>query len=473
MLARMRLDSFHVHCLAAMTASAPCLVACGTWAGGSDSATGSSTTDSEPTTTGDATSSGVSSSGEPPIDPPADPAAFFLPARKDNTAYVVRISPETGEVAQFGPALPPAADDITYQEVRATADGELVAARGWMTPGSSLGSLWVGDGSGWKLVTEYNKLGLGEDSLSSDVSLMWFDEIAQSGDDVPTYQAKVITMEGKLVFAGAPLGPNDRLDWEAFGADGSWFAFGDPTRGLVLRTLVGDEAVLPGEFVHLAFAGSAIVLQYPDLHWVDLAGQPLAVAGFAAKYDNVSRRGYQVADGTLSVLGDGAVTPLQAVPAELGPDDVHGHAEDFAVGWLPDTRWSTIGPDGAVVANFEYAPTPNIPDFGELQTSVVPVASCLACATRTIVFDVSNTIVSGDEGIPGDASVQLWEVGPDGATTRQYVLRDWSEEEWGRTEYHFSADGDFLVWAEGGALRRLDVQTSTVETLETPFVIMQ
>ena len=109
---------------------------------------------------------------------------------------------------------------------------------------------------------------------------MWCDEVVQNGD-LYTYQARVITTAGEPVFEGPPRSPDERLDWDAFAPDGSWFSYVDPGRGLVLGALGGAEAVLPGDNVHVAFPGSAIVLAYPELKWVDLQGKPLAVPGFA------------------------------------------------------------------------------------------------------------------------------------------------------------------------------------------------
>ncbi len=102
----------------------------------------------------------------------------------------------------------------------------------WLVPEVPAATLLVGDGSSWTVVTKYNKLGLGEDSLSPDASLMWFDEVVQDGD-LYTYQAKVITTAGEPVFEGPPRSPDERLDWSHSSGPrlvASGFAATRPTR---------------------------------------------------------------------------------------------------------------------------------------------------------------------------------------------------------------------------------------------------
>jgi hypothetical protein len=454
----------------ALLSSALLLAACpGSAPTGDTSADGSSTGDApqDPTT-----SSSGSSTGGPP-DGSADPAAFFVPGRDGDAAYVLRVSPATGEVTPYGPALPAAADQFGYfQDVLPSPDGSRVVVRVWLVPDGPVATLLVGDGSSWTVVTKYNKLGLGEDSLSPDASLMWFDEVVQDGD-LYTYQARVITTAGEPVFEGPPRSPDESLDWDAFAPDGSWFSYVDPGRGLVLRTLGGAEAVLPGDNVHVAFPGSAVVLAYPELKWVDLQGKPLAVPGFAPAYENVWRTGYQVDGGALSLLGDAVVEPLQAVPIGTSPESVYGHAKGaFAVA-VVGAGWGSIGVDGAVVSQFAPLPSPVVPDFGELETWITPAAGCLECATRSIVFHADNYVISGDQGLPADSSVQWWQLDAGGAATQPSLLRPWSEDGPLATDFHFSADGNFLVWVEGSALRRLDVQTAAIEPIDTPYTILR
>lgn len=454
----------------ALLSSALLLAACpGSAPTGDTSADGSSTGDApqDPTT-----SSSGSSTGGPP-DGSGDPAAFFVPGRDGDAAYVLRVSPATGEVTPYGPALPAAADQFGYfQDVLPSPDGSRVVVRVWLVPDGPVATLLVGDGSSWTVVTKYNKLGLGEDSLSPDASLMWFDEVVQDGD-LYTYQARVITTAGEPVFEGPPRSPDESLDWDAFAPDGSWFSYVDPGRGLVLRTLGGAEAVLPGDNVHVAFPGSAVVLAYPELKWVDLQGKPLAVPGFAPAYENVWRTGYQVDGGALSLLGDAVVEPLQAVPIGTSPESVYGHAKGaFAVA-VVGAGWGSIGVDGAVVSQFAPLPSPVVPDFGELETWITPAAGCLECATRSIVFHADNYVISGDQGLPADSSVQWWQLDAGGAATQPSLLRPWSEDGPLATDFHFSADGNFLVWVEGSALRRLDVQTAAIEPIDTPYTILR
>ncbi len=118
--------------ISALLSSALLLAACpGSAPTGDTSADGSSTGDApqDPTT-----SSSGSSTGGPPDDS-GDPAAFFVPGRDGDAAYVLRVSPATGEVTPYGPALPAAADQLGYfQDVLPSPDGSRVVVRVWLVP---------------------------------------------------------------------------------------------------------------------------------------------------------------------------------------------------------------------------------------------------------------------------------------------------------------------------------------------------
>lgn len=434
---------------------------------------GDTTATTGPATTGDAPTTGDDpTTGEPPL-PPA-PSPLFLPARQGDSAYILRVAPATGAVTRFGPALPAAADELGFESVDATPDGARVAVRHWLTSDDPA-TLLAGDGATWDVVTQYNKFGLGESSLSPDVSLFWFDEIAQPDPDaVPTYQAQVIALSGELLFSGTPRLPNDRLDWDAFSPDGAWFTYVDPARGLVLRTRAGAETELPVGNVHVAFPGSVIVaMDYPDLAWLDLRGQPILVPGFVPVFDSVAHSGYQIADGVLSLLGDGSLHPLQPVPPAMDPFDVVGHADGFVLG-IPakGAAWSTIAADGSVAAKFTPTPSPFVTDEGTLEAWATPVATCLVCATPSVVFRVDAYVVFGDQSWPADASLQLWQLDASGGAADPVVIRGWDAGMWPRASFRYSADGAHLVWSEASALLRLDVAAATVETLDIPYQIL-
>lgn len=439
------------------------LVACKEPAGGADASTdgtGETMTDSAGETT------------TPTGGPDEDDAVFFLPARAGDEAFILQISPATGAVAPFGPALPAPADDITYQEIRATPDGARVAVRCWIEPETPVATLLVGDGSSWKLVTKYNKSGLGGSELSPDASLMWFDEISFV-DDTPNYQARVIDMQGAEVFAGTPQPPETSLGIGAFAPDGSWFSFRNFDGEQTLHTLAGATAELPSGYVLVAFPDSLIFSagEVP-LRWLDLASQPLTVPGFVPDLASVSPLGYQVADGQLSLLGDGTVTPLQQVPQAMWATRVYTHrAGAFAVGKLGDPgSLVTVGPGGAVVSEFDLPPDPTPPDGGELETTIFMRASCVECPTPMLVVEARQFITSGDTGFDGDTSTYLWRLDASGKTVQTDTLRPWQDSA-GADAFTFSADGAFLMWAEAGQLLRRDVQSETTETLEIPFEI--
>ncbi len=438
--------------------------------GGDATATAGTSTTGEGLTSDAMTSDATT--GDPPL--PPDPSPLFLPARQGDSAYILRVSPATGAVMRFGPALPASPDDLVFESVDATPDGKLVAVRHWLAT-EDPATLLAGDGTTWDVVTQYDKFGLGESSLSPDVSMFWFDEIAQPDPDaIPTYQAEVVALSGELLFSGTPRLPNDRLDWDAFSPDGAWFSHVDPARGLVLRTRDGAETELPAGNVHVAFPGSVIVAtDYPDLVWLDVLGQPIVVPGFVPVFDNVSHGGYQISDGVLSLLGDRTLYTLQPVPPTMDPFDVAGHADGFVLG-IPakGAPWSTIAADGSVAAMFTPEPSPFVPDEGTLETWVVPVATCLACATPSVVFRVDGYVISGDQVWPADSSLQLWQLDANGGAADPIVVRGWDEGMWPGASFRYAADGAYLVWAEAGALLRLDVAATTVETVDTPYQIL-
>lgn len=430
----------------------------------SDEPTGDMTTAPTSGDTSDATT------GEPPGD---DPNAFFVPARQGDAAFVLRVSPAAGTAEPFGPALPVAADELRAPVVVATPDGSLVTVRCYIEPEVPLATLLVGDGASWQVVTKYNKFGLGGNSMAADAGLMWFDEVDMP--DTPMFQAVVISPTGAQVFKGEPRTGDQRLIPEAFGPAGAWFTYRDPQRGLVLRTAAGDEAVLPAEHTNNAFATSIVVSDFTDLQWVDLAAQPLAVPGFVPLADSVSPGGYQLADSVLSLLTDGAVQALQKVPAEWTVGSVYGHTDGFALG-RADGVWRTVDGDGAGVGQFVPTPTPNVPDFGELDPWHAVVAGCLGCATRTVVFHAANDLVDGDTSAPFDRSIQLWRLGPLGEDLGATMLRPWQEVagfEWGPRDFHFSADGAFLVWTEAARLRRLAVADAEEAVFAEAFELVE
>lgn len=435
------------------------------------------TTNDEPTlattltttlaTTGDTTDA---TTGEPPGE---DPNVFFVPARQGDQAFVLRVSPAAGVAEPFGPALPVAADDLRNPDVLATPDGSLVTVRCYFEDEVPLATLLVGDGASWQIITKYNKFGLGGNSIAADASLMWFDEIDMP--DMPNFQATVINMTGEVIFKGEPLPGDVRLQPEAFGPGGAWFTYRDPQRGLVLRTAAGDEAVLPAEHTHVGFAASVVVTDFTDLQWVDLAAQPIAVPGFVPVDDNVSEGGYQVADSVLSRLADGAVQALQKVPAEWTVDSVYGHAGAFALG-RADGVWRTVDGDGVGVGMFVPTPTTNVPDFGELDPWHAVVAGCLDCESGAVVFHAANDLVDGDTSTPFDRSIQMWRLGPLGEDLGMSMIRPWQEvgdSEWGPRNFHFSADGAFLVWTEAAQLRRLEVASTEEAVLAEEFELVQ
>lgn len=430
-----------------------------------DVPTGGASTADPPTDTTD-----TATTGDPPSD---DDHAFFVPGRMGDEAFILRVSPSTGTIEPFGPALPVAADELAYPVVVARPDRSLVTIQCYFDAEGPMATLLVGDGATWDIVTKYNKFGLGGNAMAADASLFWFDEVTDP-DVMLTFQAIVITPTGDPVFTGMPLTSDQRIDTFDFGPDGAYFVYRDAASNRFVRTAAGIEAALPDPYLHLTFATSIVVSDGTTLQWVDLAAQPIAVPGFVASPDNVAHgSGYQILDDDLAILGDRAVMPIQKVPAGMRPEHVYRHVDGFALGRpAQGAKFSTIGAAGEVVAAFTFMPSPNLPDFGEVVTGVLPLADCADCPTRTVVLSVANDIVEGDTSYPADSSIQLWRLDAAGAATGHSLLRPWDEYTWGPRDFHYAADGSALAWTEEGQVLRLDVATAEVATLASPYTLI-
>lgn len=424
-----------------------------------------------PTTTTAATTTDTTTTDEPPVD---DGRGFFVAGRMGDEAFILHVSPSTGAVEPFGPALPFAADELSHPAVVARPDHSRVVVDCYLEPEVPLATLLVGDGNSWQLVTKYNENGLGGHDLAPDASLFYFDVVADP-DAIPTFQAKVITLDGETVFTGPPLDADARYYNFTFGPDGAYFTFRDPARGPVLRTLDGDEHELPLDTLHSKFATSLILTDYDVLQWLDLEAQPIDVPGFSAIDDDASTLGYQIVGDQLSLFGDRVVTPLQKVPPGMSAADVFGHYDGLVLGRpTPNADLSTIGPDGAVLAGFTPEPTTNDPGpLIELHSWLYPAAACPDCATPSVALVVSNEVIDDFDGYLFDRSVQLWRLDASGGSASQSTVRPWTEGDVYPHQFLYSADGAFLAWVEGGQLWRLDVAAGVAAPIDSPYTLIE
>lgn len=420
---------------------------------------------------------GAMTTGEPDTGGPADddPSVFFVPARLGDEAFVLRVSPTTGIVEPFGPALPIAAGDIFSPSVVPTPDRKLVTVDCGSLQAPE-GRFLVGDGSAWETLVTQDEFYLGGFRLAADASQYWYYETVAT-EPSPTSRAMVITLTGELVFMGEPRAVPAFTSPTHLGADAGWLLYYDTTHGKVLRPRMGEETLFPQSTVMVgAFATSLIIDAGPELAWLDLTGQPIAVPGFVKAKDSASGS-YQIAGGTLSLLTDRKAEVVQKVPAEMRARDVLGHVGGaFVFGRpAPDAPYSTIDGDGGVVSQFEYEPFPDLPP-GTIETSVTVRGSCLACATRTVVFNVHNSLIYDDWDKSVGTSIQLWRLDAAGAATGQSVLRAWVDpaelSNWPPYHFHFSVDGARLVWSEAAQLRQLDVAGNEESVIDTPYELL-
>src|SRR5262249_44409978 len=185
--------------------------------------------------------------------------------------------------------------------------------------------------------------------------------------------------------------------------------------------------------------------------------------------------GYQVTNGELAQLGDRRVEFLQRVPEDTPASDIQGHvAGAYAVvGSLH--AWRAVDVNGNVIAAFVPTPGAERPTShrGRAFVTIRPISIGIAPRLSSVVFRVERQRVSGDViKDDGEFTHELWlfdgrgrsetrrirtlPAAPEATPAQLWPYRQDPEVTRAKLRpYRHDADRAFVLWADGGEVHRL------------------
>ena len=301
--------------------------------------------------------------------------------------------------------------------------------------------------------------------VAPELRAVWIERAEVVGSRAERKQVTVLDFEGRSLFA-SDYAPWSDLHFVAFAPDGSWWLSLRDGSDLNLSLLDGSEWVIrsydipegtiPYVLRH-AFPSSLILTdEYPGVTWVDLHGNPMEVAGFAAD-DSLLEVPYQQVGDEIAVLGDGRVDLLGHVPDGLQRIVSHRLADADGPGRLVgyDALGRLVLADLAGTRLAEYEPRPStvtstFVGAGERFAALSLIDHYHVSGNVVALAEVTHSVAGGDVMDQVERSYELVSLDDDGTVDVAEMVRGPAAT----TLYgpQLAATTGTAYWVEAGAL---------------------